>query len=96
MIEFTLYQEDREGDRRIAVVPSQIVYYAAVAKRRLDGSWTQCTKITLVTGESFVVTACYDDVKKRLRDYSLTGRDAPLPEPEPSRASEGVSCRGSE
>lgn len=64
MIELMLWREDMGGDRRITVDPERIVYYSAVEKKVLFGGYNECTKITLVTGESFVVTACYDAVQR--------------------------------
>lgn len=73
MIELKLWTEDRDGDRRISFSASDVLYYSAIQKRRAYSGWNDCTKITLSSGESFVVTSCYDVVQK------MVEREGPIP-----------------
>lgn len=66
MLEFTLWSDNWDGDRRISFNPAEVAYYQAVEKKVLFGGYNQCTKITLNTGEAFVVTSCYDVVKQTI------------------------------
>lgn len=71
MIEFTLWTEERDGDRRISVDPRQILYYSAVYMRRAFEFWQECTKISLTSGETFMVAASYGVVKAQIEGSRL-------------------------
>lgn len=79
MIELMLWNEEMGGDRRISFEPAEVAWFKVVEKRVTFGGSSECTKVALKSGETFVVTACYDAfqqvLEKAIREQHRTNTD---------------------